>query len=392
MISLQEAQEIIISKAKNFGSESVALDNADGRVLDEDILSDRDYPPFNRSAMDGYAIRYEDWQNNIRKFEIAETIFAGSKASTDLSAGNCYKIMTGSAVPQQANAVIRREDSTEDSGFVTFQLNEIKQYQNIAKQGEDLRKDNIAIRKNTFCSAPVISTLATVGKMTVPVKRLPKVAFFTTGNEVKPANSAVNTIEIRNSNEWLVKTLLKKWKIIPFLYQHINDDKSELQTQIRKGLEADILILSGGVSAGDADYVPEILQELGVKKLFHKVEIRPGKPFWCGQLPNGGMVFALPGNPFSTLVTFKLFIETYLEAILSHNPSKKLRLNFNGNRIRKSPFDEFFPVKITDTQLELIDINGSGDIRLGLYADGIAHHPKENPELSPGISIDCIIL
>lgn len=394
MIDFREAQQIITSKAKGFGSELVELELADGRILDEDIFADRDYPPFNRSAMDGYAIRLEDWDAGIREFMIKETIFAGNLATLGLTKGHCYKIMTGAAVPTEAAVVIRREDSVETDKKVRFTIEGITKFQNIARKGEDLKQGILAIQKDTICNAPVVSTLATLGKTTIRVKKLPRVAFFTTGNEVKSAESVVNEIQIRNSNEWLVKSLLKSWQIKPEIYKHLPDDKAQLSANIVEGLSCDILIMSGGVSAGDADYVPEILQSLGVKKLFHKVAIKPGKPFWCGELPNGGMVFALPGNPFSTLVTFKLFIETYLSTSLHQSISKTFHLPFAGKRTRKSGLDEFFPVKIDGNPSEIkpVDINGSGDIRLGLYADAIAHHPKENPELTPGILLTCITL
>ncbi|WP_207532000.1 molybdopterin molybdotransferase MoeA [Desertivirga arenae] len=394
MVNFREAQETITSKARTFGSEIIDLNDAEGRILDEDILADRDYPPFNRSAMDGYAIRLEDWTAGIREFRIKEVIFAGNLAGSNLENGCCYKIMTGAAVPLDADAVIRREDSSETDCHVSFTTEEITKFQNIARKGEDLKQGTLAIQKDTLCNAPVVSTLATLGKTTIKVKKLPRIAFFTTGNEVKPVGSDINEIQIRNSNEWLVKSLLKSWQIKPQLYKHLPDDKTQLSVNIEEALSFDILIMSGGVSAGDADYVPEILQSLGVKKLFHKVAIKPGKPFWCGEMPAGGLVFALPGNPFSTLVTFKLFIETFLSKSLQQSPTRTLHLPFTGKRVRKSGFDEFFPVKIegNPSKIEPVDINGSGDIRLGLYADAIAHHPKENPELSPGILLTCLTI
>ena len=394
MVSLTEALNIIKAKARNFGSESIKLEDADGRILSEDIVADRDYPPFNRSAMDGYAIMLDDWDNNIRQFKIQETILAGALPQTELKSGNCYKIMTGASVPLPANCVIRREDAIENDSSVSFNIDNLRLFQNTARQGEDLRLNTIAIKKDTFCSAAAISTLATLGKTSVNVKKLPKTSFFTTGNEVKPIQSQISATQIRNSNEWLVKSMLKKWKLNQITYKHLPDNKTELAENISEALSSDILILSGGVSAGDADYVPEVLQQLGVKKIFHKVEIKPGKPFWFGEMPQGGLVFALPGNPFSTMVTFKLFVETFLEYSLGFNPSPKLSLSFSGSRTRKSSFDEFFPVQMNGfpTQISTIDINGSGDIRLGLYADAIAHHPKENPELSAGIILNCMLL
>ena len=390
MIDFKEAQRIIIEHAKSFGSEYIALEDADGRILAEDILADRDYPPFNRSAMDGYTFRFSDWQVGIRNFHVQEIIYAGMQPSRSLEPGACFKIMTGAPVPAPADVVIRREDSTEENSVVSFNVTEIRQFQNIAKKGEDLQNKEIALRSNNICSPAIISTLATLGKAEISVRKLPSVAFFTTGNEVKSIYSAVSHSQIRNSNEWLIKSLLKKWLIKPALYKHIADDPVELESNIHKATSYDILIMCGGVSAGDADFVPEAMEKAGIKKLFHKVAIKPGKPFWCGLMPNGGLVFALPGNPFSCIVTFKLFIEIYLSNSLGLRNSTIQNLQFEGKRVKKSNLDEFFPVKIQGkpSKLQPTSINGSGDIRLGIDADGLAHHPKENPELLPGVTLD----
>jgi molybdopterin molybdotransferase len=170
------------------------------------------------------------------------------------------------------------------------------------------------------------------------------------------------------------------------------DEKSQLRLAFENALPLDILIMCGGVSAGDADYVPEVLTGLGVKKLFHKVAIKPGKPFWCGQLPNGGLVFALPGNPFSCLVTFTLFIDPYLRACYGLPPKQVLRLPLTRGRAKKTSFDEFFPVRLTgpEPRLESIYFNGSGDIRAGLGADGLGLHPAHLDELPVGAVVDFI--
>ncbi len=390
MIDFREAQSIIIEHAKGFGTEYISLEEADRRILAEDVLADRDYPPFNRSAMDGYTFRFSDWQEGIRNFHVQEIIYAGMQPSRSLEPGACFKIMTGAPVPAPADVVIRREDSTEEDNRVSFTVTEIRQFQNIAKKGEDLQNEEVAIKSNSICTPALISTLATLGKTEILVKKLPSVAFFTTGNEVKSIYSTVSPSQIRNSNEWLIKSLLKKWLIKPALYKHIADDPDELESNIQEAANYDILIMCGGVSAGDADFVPGAMEKAGIKKLFHKVAIKPGKPFWCGLMPKGGLVFALPGNPFSCMVTFKLFIETFLSNSLGLRNSATQNLQFEGKRVKKSNLDEFFPVKIQGkpSKLQPTTINGSGDIRLGIDADGLAHHPKENPELLPGVTLD----
>ncbi|MBC7915941.1 MAG: molybdopterin molybdotransferase MoeA [Pyrinomonadaceae bacterium] len=394
MISYREAQETILSEANSFGIEIISLDNADGRVLAESVFADRDYPPFNRSAMDGYAIRTEDWDKGIREFEIQEVIYAGELPTNELKHSAAFKIMTGAAVPSPANAVIRREDALTSGNTVSFLAEFIRPFQNIARKGEDLIKDCLAIDSHTLCSPAVISTLATLGKSEIRVEALPKVALFTTGNEVKPLDALLKPTEIRNSNYHLLKSLLKTLNITASIYKHLPDNKVELKNHLQNAVTSDVIIMSGGVSAGDADYVPEVLESIGVKKLFHKVAIKPGKPFWCGKMINGPMVFALPGNPFSSYVTFKIFIEPFLCKSVGLLPPETLRGIFKGEKTKKTTFDEFFPVKLTNFGKSLIatGLNGSGDIRLGIDADALAIHPSDTDTIIDGQELNYYLL
>jgi molybdopterin molybdotransferase len=394
MLKYKQAQELITSFARSFGQEIVVLDNAYNRVLAEDVWADRDYPPFNRATMDGYAIQIKNWSSRLQIFKVQQVIYAGQTGMSDLKPGYCYKIMTGAPVPDSANAVIRREDATQTGDDVIFNLEHIKLHQNIALQGEDLQIDEEILKKHHLCTPAVISLLATLGKSEVSVEALPKVALFTTGDEVVDVASNIKPNQIRNSNQYLLKSLLHKWLIKPVVCKHIIDDKDHLTTALGSVLDFDIVISCGGVSAGDADYLPEVLEELGVTKLFHKLTIRPGKPIWCGKLPGGGMMFALPGNPFSCMVTFKLFIDAYLCASYGLGMPQILKLPLLGSRKRVSGFDEFFPVVITGSPsvLQPVTINTSGDIRLGLNAHALAIHPVESQTLNDGDFVDCVLL
>ena len=394
MLSFTQAQQLITGLAHSFGVEEIALGDTDERVLSEDVYADRDYPPFNRASMDGYALNIDDLQVGFRNFTVQQVVYAGEGADKALSTGACYKIMTGAPVPPSANSVIRREDAEQDGNTVTFNLETVKPYQNISRQGEDMHRGDLILPKGTACSFAAISILASLGKTNVLVRRLPKVALFTTGNEVVEVGMPVSATQIRNSNQYLLKSLLKKWLITPVIVNHVIDDKTALKTALGAAMDCDIIISCGGVSAGDADYLPEVLAGLGVKQLFHKVAIRPGKPVWCGQMPSGGLVFALPGNPVSSMVTFKLFIETYLRACLGESRTKTMVLPFTGTRGRSTNFDEFFPVRISGTPSVLLAIpfNSSGDIRLGLHADALAHHPADVEQLTDGSEVVCYLL
>jgi molybdopterin molybdotransferase len=392
MLSYIEAQHIIQSFARSYGTEKVFLDDALGRVLAEDVFADRDYPPFNRSAMDGYAIRAEDLQNGISQFEIADIIYAGITSKKNLATGECYKIMTGGAVPLSANTVIRKEDAKQQEGSVSFLIDEIKPFQNIARRGEDLKKDDLVLKKSVRCNAAATGLLASVGKDEILVQSLPTIAIITTGNEVIPLGNEVNEVQIRNSNFYVLKTLLKSWNTSPTYHHHALDDPKEIFSCLEKALEYDIVIVNGGVSAGDADYVPFVLQQLGVEQLFHKVAIRPGKPFWCGYKEKT-MVFALPGNPLSCLVTFTLFIRHFLESCFGIS-SSLLSLPIAEERKQRIKLDEFFPVEIKEAPSKFypIPFNGSGDIRLGFEAQAFALHPHNKTELEKGEIVNSYLL
>ncbi len=394
MTPFREAQEIINSFARSFGVERIGIDKALSRILAEEVNADRDYPPFNRSAMDGIAIDKADFDTGLRKFFIAETIYAGQVSEIALSPGQCYKIMTGSAVPLSANVVIRIEDIEQSGMEAIIHAENCAPFQNIARKGHDLKFCQQVLKPGIKCTPVVVSLLASLGKVDVLVEKIPKVAIITTGNEVVPIDEVVLPVQIRNSNTHLLKALLLQKGIAPIFVEHVKDDKEQLYNAFKIGLEADILIINGGVSAGDADFVPQVLESLQVEKLFHKVAIRPGKPFWCGRMPSGRMVFALPGNPYSCMATYKLFIEPYITVCQGAKLPEMQSYPLQLPRVKKVSLDEFFPVKISGNpaHAEQLEINGSGDIRLGLEANALALHPRYVGLLESGQYVECLIL
>jgi molybdopterin molybdotransferase len=394
MLNYKEAQQLITAQARSFGKEKISLDQSFGRILSETIYADRDYPPFNRSTMDGYAIAFSDFQKGIRQFEIAETIYAGQSSTRDISSAQCFKIMTGAPVPEKTDMVIRREDTQESEHTVTILTGDYRQFQNIAIRGEDFKQGVQVISAHTICTPPIISVLAATGHHTVTVERLPNIAVLTTGNEVVPVTDVVSPIQIRNSNAWLLKALLEKQHIQPALMQHVTDDKDNLRKAFAQAMEADIIISCGGVSAGDADYVPGIAEEMAIKILFHKLAIKPGKPILCGVTPSGGMLFGLPGNPFSCLVTFTLFIQRYLDACNGLTIRQPHSIPLQGERMKKSTLDEFFPVQTIreSNTIAPLTFNGSGDIQAALHADGLGIHPAAFYRLNNGDHVEFISL
>lgn len=312
MITFEEAIATITGICKPFDLETIELQEANGRILAENIYADRDYPPFNRAAMDGYAMMSSDWKKGIRNYNIADTIFTGKPAKHALTSGCCYKIMTGAATPEIADIIIRREDANESKGYVLLRADALKPYQNIARKGEDTKAGALLLASPIRCTPQVIALLATVGKAALRVYKLPKTAVVTTGDEIVDPAAGIDPLQIRNSNQYLIRSLLEQWKIKPVLCEHVSDDKTKLTAMLGQALKADLVIINGAVSAGDADHVPAVLKESGMEILFHKVSIRPGKPLLVGKTATGTIVFALPGNPLSCLTTFTIFVEHYL--------------------------------------------------------------------------------
>ncbi|MGV3768021.1 MAG: molybdopterin molybdotransferase MoeA [Chitinophagaceae bacterium] len=377
MLSFQEAQQIIAAEAVLPGTELLPLEKAIGRVLAKDVYTDRDYPPFNRAAMDGFALRFEDLNSGTRSFTITETIFAGDIPKEAAGSGSCYRIMTGAAVPEGMDVVIRVEDTVEEEGRMTTTIGSFKPFMNIAMQGEDAKRETLVLRCPLLCSASVAAVLATVGKSTVEVYALPRIALITTGNEVVAPDQIPSPLQIRNSNAAFLKGLLKEKGLEPEIVLHLPDDPQVMEPVLRESLSGDIVITCGGVSAGDADYVPELWNKLGVRELFHKVAIKPGKPIWCGKTEEGTMVFSLPGNPFSCLVTFKLFVETYMDLCYGRAMNAFRETMFIGTRNKRSALDEFFPARFVDGgfDVELLPYRGSGDVLAAKDADVLAWQP-----------------
>lgn len=380
MHSIQEALSLILTCSKSFGTEEVSIDDALNRVLAENIYADRDYPPFNRSTMDGYAVISADFEDGkIGELKLIETLHAGNVATQKVIPGTCIKIMTGAPLPPGGDAVIKVEECEENGDQIVFKTGEVTYFKNVAPQGEDAKKNDIIIKENTLLDATEIAVLAVVGKAMVKVYKLPEVTVFSTGNEIVAVHDPILPHQIRDSNSYSLKSFFKKYNIAVTALK-VADDQQKLKDAIQEYLSKDILILSGGVSKGDADYVPEVLNDLGVKELFHRVKIKPGNPLWFGSLPNGGVVFGLPGNPVSVQVAFKIFIEPYLRKCFNLKPLQPLFFPLAAEKIKKSKFDEYFPCKIKSVNKTIallpMKMNGSGDISATMGSDGIALHPE----------------
>jgi molybdopterin molybdotransferase len=271
--------------------------------------------------------------------------------------------MTGAPVPLSADTVIRREDVTENADNIVLTIDSIKPHQSIAPQGQDVILGDLLLGKSTKIKPATLGALAVVGKTEVLVEKLPSVVIFSTGDEVVADNTQILPHQIRESNSIVLTAMLSKYGIKDVLHIHLPDDKSISKTKIKSQLDKDIIIITGGISMGDADYIPEVLEELGVEKIIQKVAIRPGKPFWFGRDTSGSTIFALPGNPISAQA-----------------------------KERKVNLDEFFPCVYNHSPfgLKATSFNTSGDITSTAISDGIAIHPVDNEKIKEGEFVDFI--
>ncbi len=301
MISVAEAEALIYAESRDYGHEWVLLEQAQGRFLAQDIVADRDMPPFDRVTMDGIAIQYACFAAGNSTFEITGSQYAGQ---TPLSIGHataCVEIMTGAALPDSADTVIRYEDLSIAQGKATITIENVKKGQNIHRQGEDHKAGEILIAQNTKIEAQHMAVLASVGAAKVAVKKHPRVLIISSGDELVPVESQPAPQQIRRSNGYAIAALLKKHGL-QAAQIHIADEPHSSEKAITEALEQhDILILSGGVSMGKKDYIPGALERAGVTKIFHKIAQKPGKPFYFGK-KDTKLIFALPGNPVSSFM------------------------------------------------------------------------------------------
>lgn len=309
MLTTAEASAAILAAMPAAKTETVALEKANGRVLRQSVVSERDQPPFDRVTMDGIALSFAEFAGGTRRFPIQAMQAAGDPALT-LEAGNCIEIMTGASLPAGADCIVPVERIGVQDGVATIE----KDYAATARQfvharGSDHLQGTELLRPGACISPMDVAIIASCGLSEVAVSTMPAIRVISTGNELVPAGEPIEPHQIRMSNGPAMVAMLEQHGYTNCAHDHIIDKPALLQQRIAGHLdEANVLILSGGVSMGKADYVPAVLKELGVDVIFHKVSQRPGKPMWFGMGPDGQAVFALPGNPVSALVCCRQYV------------------------------------------------------------------------------------
>lgn len=316
-LSVTNAQKCILEHVNKLDIETVRLEQSLGRVLAEDVRANRDQPPYDVSAMDGYAVRSADLANVPATLEIIEDIKAGDMPAKTVLTGQCARIMTGAPVPQGADAVIRVEDTLTASNN-NVQINRAVQPGNdIRRLGENMHNGEVVLVAGTEITPGVIGILATVKRAQLQVNRRPRVAILSTGNELEDMDEPVDPNKIPNSNSYALMAQLQALGVEPVLLGIARDDPAEMAEYLQRGLKFDVLLVSGGSSVGVHDYVRPTIEALGVQMHFWRVAIRPGHPLAFGTTTKS-IVFGLPGNPVSSMVCFEEFVIPALRRMMGH--------------------------------------------------------------------------
>ena len=407
MIAFDDAFEIMMGSSRRLGVERVDIERALNRVLAETIVSDIDVPPFNKSAMDGFACRRADLGNELT---IIETIPAGLPAKKPIGQNQCAKIMTGAVVPEGADCVIMVEytESVAENRirFTPLEIPESEREQkaknsltgftskdtedNICLKGEDLKKGDVVLRAGCKIAAQHIAVLANCGCVEPLVSLQPRVGIIATGDELVEPGRKPSGCQIRNSNGFQLAAQAVSAGAIATNYGIAVDTEEAIEAKLKKAIvENDVVILSGGVSVGDYDLVREILEKNNIKLLFGKVAVKPGRPMVFG-VSEEVFCFGLPGNPVSTFVMFELLVKPFLFKMMGHDfrPAVTHRQLEKTIARKKTERDSWLPVVFTnDNKVASIEYHGSAHINALCEADGLLCIPAGAAEIKEGTTV-----
>ena len=381
----------MLQKTKSsMGTEEVDILNSDGRILAEPIHADRDYPPFARAARDGFAVRAEDLPGELR---VIGEVRAGETFSDMLVSGEAVEIMTGAPLPDGADTIVMVEHAVREGSRVRTDRSQ-KAGDNFTPTGSEAPQGSMILAPGRRLSYSEISALAMVGRERVKVYMKPRVAILPTGDELVDVKAEPEPYQIRNSNAWSLAVQVRRAGGEPQILPTARDNYESTRTAMEKGLEADLLLLSGGVSAGKYDIVERILADLGAEFFFDRVKIQPGQPLVFGTAQSK-MFFGLPGNPASTMVTFEVFARAALEKMggAGATPLPFLRSKLTKEFHHKTGLTRFLPASLSDDgeTVEPISWKGSGDIPSMAKANAYLIADEDRESWSAGDDIQVLL-
>jgi molybdopterin molybdotransferase len=403
MLTVAQALAAVLEHARALPSVALPLIEALGCVLAEDVAAEGDSPPFDKALVDGYAVRSRDLAGQDRWLAQGETIMAGQVPSRPMRQGEAAVVMTGAPVPSECDAVVMHERTRPDEDRVLILEPLVKAGQNVMPRGREMRAGEIVVARGSVLRPARLGVLASIGRIDARVVPRPLVAIVSTGDELVEPGQVPGPGQIRNSNAVLLHALTIQAGARATALPIAPDLSGPLATILECGLESDVLVITGGVSAGQRDLVPAALDGLGVKCVFHKVSLKPGKPLWFGIGPPRGdrpaaLVFGLPGNPVSGLVSFLLFVKPALSA-LAGNPEPRecgVRARLTSGFSHRGDRTTFFPSRVVDARadaaglpaIEPLPWHGSADLRAASGADGFAIFTAGDREYVPGDIVD----
>ena len=405
MLSYQQARDLVVSRLEALTrepqTESVPLLEAPGRILAHDIVSDRDYPPFDRSIRDGYAVRAADTYADAQLKCIGE-LKAGDSPSISLVAWTCIQIMTGAALPDGADAVVMVEHTSREGDTVKLDR-AVQPGQHLVRRGSEQSCGGTVLTAGTRMGFAQIAAAAQVGAAEIVVYQKPRVAILSTGDEIVEVGSKPGPFQIRNSNAASLAVQVSLAGGEPILLGNAKDSLDDLRQKISVGLEADMLILSGGVSMGKYDLVEPVLGEFGPEFIFDAVAIRPGKPVVFAvctgkslsqgkpSAAQGKLVFGLPGNPVSTMVTFDLFVRPAIDILSGEGRARPLpffEAELSVALSEKAGLTHFLPAKLAwqgnAARVSPVPWQGSGDVMAMAQANCLLVVPAERERIEAG--------
>jgi molybdopterin molybdotransferase len=369
MITVQEADKRIGEQTRILPAESVRIEDAAGRVLREAIRADRDMPPFDRVTRDGIAIARSAWEHGRRTFRIEDTQTAGRPPSRLRDPdGGCVQIMTGAVLPKKCDCVIQYEDLTIEADEVTVRGDlEVMERQYVHRQGSDRATGEVILEPGCVLNGPRIGIVASTGMSTVSVSPFPRVGVLSNGDELVDVGEPVEPFQVRLANNYAVGAALRRRGLPRVTVVHTVDDPARIEQALSELLATqDVLVLSGGVSAGKTDFIPAALERLKVSRVFHRVSQRPGKPLWFGTSGSYQPVFGLPGNPVSTLTCLQRFVFPHLERMMGALDAPVQTARLTAEIRFAPPLTYFCPVTQVEpasgqSSVSPVEYHGSGD-------------------------------
>lgn len=385
MHTVAEALELVLAHSHSLFPRLSTLAQARGLTLAEDIAADLDSPPFDKALVDGYAVRSDDLRGTGTSLRVIEEVPAGRVPLRAISSGEAALIMTGAPLPAGADAVVMIERTRHKDSHVLIDEPSIVPGRNVLARGREMRAGELVLSRGWQLNAPRLGLLAAVGRTCVSVVPRPRVTIVSTGDELVEPGQTPGPGQIRNSNATVLQALAEsaggQVETLPIA----RDEPAGLHQILERGLSADVLLITGGVSAGNRDLVPDALERLGVSKVFHKIRLKPGKPLWFGVGPARGtdpgpLVFGLPGNPVSGIVGFLLFVRPSLDRLAGRiSPSSRaLEGRLTRSFVHGGDRPTYHPsrwVAGVGSALEPLEWVGSADLRTITRADGFAVFP-----------------